>query len=244
MSAALRMAVPAPSDEAGLLRQHSGLVRRIALHLAARLPASVELDDLIQAGSMGLLDAARHYNGALGASFETYAGTRIRGAMIDELRRTDWAPRSVHQRLREVTQAITQIEQRTGRAARDAEIAAHLSISLSEYHEIVLDASRCQMLSMDGGGDDEDRDEGFEAADETTPMDALQRAQFQRDLEGAIGGLPERERLVMSLYYDQELNLREIGAVLDVSESRVCQIHSQALVRLRSRMTAWADAQA
>jgi RNA polymerase sigma factor for flagellar operon FliA len=229
--------------EAELVRRHADLVKRIAHHLAARLPSSVEIDDLVQAGVIGLLEAARHYSPDRGASFETYAGIRIRGAMLDELRQTDWAPRSVHRRLREVSDAIRQIEQATGREARDGEIAERMGIPLSEYHDIVQDAARCQVMSLDAGG--EDGDETLDATDPGGgPLDQLQQLEFQRALAGAIAELPERERLVLSLYYDDELNLREIGEVLKVSESRVCQIHGQALLRLRARLKIWKEMQA
>ena len=231
------------TSEADLVRRHAELVRRIAHHLAARLPASVEVDDLIQAGVIGLIEAARHYSGDRGASFETYAGIRIRGAMLDELRATDWAPRSVHRRLREVTEAIRAIEQATGRDARESEVAEHMGIPLREYQEIVQDGARCQVLSLNVGG--EDGTETLDAPDPTAgPLGDLQRREFQDALADAIGGLPERERLVMSMYYDDELNLKEIGQVLDVSESRVCQIHGQALMRLRARLTDWKEMQA
>jgi len=227
-------------SEAQLVQRHAGLVRRIALHLAARLPASVELDDLIQAGTIGLIEAARHYSGERGASFETYAGIRIRGNMLDELRHTDWAPRSVHRRLREAMEAMRAIEQQTGRPAKDTETAARMGVSLSEYHEIVQDAARCQVLSLDAGRDDEEERETIDCADPSAgPLDLLQRDEFRRALAANIDQLPERERLVLSLYYDDELNLKEIGAVLEVSESRVCQIHGQALLRLRSRLGDW-----
>ncbi len=229
--------------EAELVKRHADLVKRIAHHLAARLPSSVEVDDLIQAGIIGLLEAARHYSPDRGASFETYAGIRIRGAMLDELRQTDWAPRSVHRRLREVSDAIRQIEQHTGREARDGEIADRMGIALSEYHEIVQDAARCQVMSLDAGGEDED--ETLDAVDTAGgPLDQLQQQEFQRALATAIAELPERERLVLSMYYDDELTLREIGEVLKVSESRVCQIHGQALLRLRARLKAWKEMQA
>lgn len=240
MSAMPRSASPSqPATEQELVQRHAELVKRIAHHLVARLPSSVDVGDLMQAGVIGLIEAARHYNGERGASFETYAGIRIRGAMLDELRQTDWAPRSVHRRLREVSEAIREIEQETGREARDAEIARRLGMPVEEYHEIVHDASRCQVLSLDAQRDDES-EAGFDAPDPTEgPLDLLQRDEFRQAMAQAIVGLPERERLVLSLYYDDELNLREIGAVLDVSESRVCQIHGQALLRLRSRLSEW-----
>lgn len=222
--------------DAALLEAHAGLVKRIAYHLAARLPASVEIDDLVQAGSIGLLEAARNYTGDKGASFETYAGIRIRGAMIDELRRGDWAPRSLHRRAREVEATIRKLEQETGREAKDTEVAKRLGMSLDDYFDCVADAARCQVFSADG---DDDRDTIEGVADGGTPDDVLSRDEFQRELATAIAGLPEREKLVMSLYYERELNLKEIGQVLEVSESRVCQIHGQALVRLRARLGDW-----
>ncbi len=233
----------AAADEARMVREHLELVKRIAWHLAARLPSSVDVDDLVQAGVIGLIEAARHYCGDRGASFETYAGIRIRGAMVDELRRGDWAPRSVHRRMRDVSAAIRAIEQDSGREARDAEIAEKIGASLSEYHEIVRDATQCQVLSMHAASRDDDDDRDFDAADTgATPYDEIERAAFMAALTVAIGELPEREKLVMSLYYDDELNLREIGDVLDVTESRVCQLHGQALLRLRARLSDWRDA--
>lgn len=229
------------SPDADLMNQHAGLVKRIAYHLAARMPSSVEIDDLIQAGSIGLLEAARNYQGDRGASFETYAGIRIRGAMLDELRRGDWAPRSLHRRARDVESAMRAIEQETGREAKDSEIAERMGVSLNDYFEAVTDAARCQVLSTEGFSDDGEGG-GFDApADDADPDGQVSRAEFQAELIKAIGSLPEREKLVMSLYYERELNLKEIGKVLDVSESRVCQIHGQALVRLRARLGDWAS---
>lgn len=226
--------------ERDLVRNHADLVKRIAYHLAARLPSSVDVEDLIQSGMMGLLDAARHFKPDQGASFETYAGIRIRGAMVDELRRGDWAPRSVHRRLREISQTMREIEQATGREAKDSEVAEKLGMPLAEYHSAVADAARCQVLSMDAHEGDEDS--GIECADESAgPLDHLLDEQFRVRLAEGIAALPEREQLVMSLYYTDELNLREIGQALGVSESRVCQMHGQALLRLRARMKEWSE---
>jgi len=224
--------------EAELVKNHIELVKRIAYHVAARLPPSVDVEDLVQAGIVGLIEASRHYNGERGASFETYAGIRIRGAIMDELRRGDWAPRSVHRRHREITGAIRQIEQRVGREAREDEIVAELGMTLDEYHHALQDAVQCRVLSIDAPGDD--GEPSFDAPDESgEPLSEVERAEFRRCLGDAIAQLPERERLVLSLDYDEEMNLREIGAILHVSESRVCQIHGQALLRVRSRLSDW-----
>ncbi len=222
--------------DAETVAQHASLVKRIAYHLISRLPPSVQPDDLIQAGMIGLLEAARSYDANQGASFETYAGIRIRGAMLDEIRRSDWAPRSVHKKARVVAEAVRIIENETGRDARDHEVADCLGVPLDEYHSMLQVASGYRVMSF------EDISPGDEAhVDSFTderggPLDGLQRADFKKSLATAVAGLPERERLVMALYYDEELNLREIGEVLGVSESRVCQIHSQAVIRLQSRM--------
>jgi RNA polymerase sigma factor for flagellar operon FliA len=220
------------SDE--LIVRHAELVKRIAYHMAGRLPPSVAVDDLIQSGMVGLMEAATNWSMNRGASFETYAGIRIRGAMIDALRKLDWAPRSVHRQARAVAAAVREIEQRTGREARDVEVAEHMGLALEDYHLALQDAASCQLASLEDKGDDhfaDDADPFRDAADE----------QFRAALVMAIGNLPERERMVMSLYYSDGLNLKEIGAVLDVPESRACQLHGQALTRLRARLANWRE---
>lgn len=225
-----------------LVHRHSAMVKRIAWHLKARLPASVEIGDLIQAGMIGLLEAARNYVQARNSSFEAYANLRIRGAMLDEMRRTDWTPRSVYRRLREVMDAMRAIEAETGREAEEGEIVRRLGISREEYAQIMDDASRSRVLSL-SAADDDDESMAFDVADDE---DAQPQVRFEdggrrQALASAIGALPEREQLMMSLYYNEELNLKEIGEVLGVSESRVCQLHGQALVRLRTRLGGWRD---
>ena len=230
-------AVQAPDFNA-LIRDHQDLVRRIAYHLLARLPASVEVDDLLQAGQLGLIEAARHFRTDGGASFATFAGIRIRGAMLDELRKGDWVPRSVHRRAREIAEAIRGIEARTGHEASDIEVAAELGLSLEDYHRHAEDAARAPLLSLDDPGDGE-RGLADTLEDPETPERATFRDAFRQALIAGIRQLPEREQRVMGLYYQDELNLKEIGKVLGVSESRVCQLHSQALLRLRARLIEW-----
>ncbi|MCF7965432.1 RNA polymerase sigma factor FliA [Methylobacter sp. Wu8] len=219
--------------------QHAPLVKRIAYHLLSRLPDSVQVDDLIQAGMLGLLEAIKNYDVSQGASFDTYAGIRIRGAMLDEVRRSDWTPRSVHKKSRMVSEAIRTIENSTGREARDADVAEHLGIAIDEYNRILQDSSSCRVFSVEELAQDGDHYLDEAVDHEEGLADALSREGFEQALANAIASLPERERLVISLYYDEELNLREIGEVLNISESRVSQISTQAVLRLRSRMSEW-----
>ena len=229
------------SNQDELVTTHATLVKRIAYHLLSRLPSCVQAEDLIQAGMIGLLEAARNYDATQGASFETYAGIRIRGSMLDEIRKGDWAPRSLHRKIREISQAIREIECEQGRDAKDTEVAERLDMSLSEYHQVLQDARTHQVLSFeDLPAKDANMVEGI-AGNTPEPLENLLSDDMKKVLALAIDSLPERERLVMSLYYDEELNLRETGEILGVSESRVCQIHTQALTRLRARVTQMLD---
>ncbi|KPK39045.1 MAG: hypothetical protein AMJ69_06810 [Gammaproteobacteria bacterium SG8_47] len=237
---AIYMSTQAESQD-DVVARHAPLVKRIAYHLMSRLPSSIQIEDLIQAGMIGLLEASRNYDETQGASFETYAGIRIRGAMLDEIRKNDWAPRSVHRKARMVAEAVREIEHAHGRDARDHEIAESLGMGLEEYYTILQEANGHRVLSMEDIGTGE---ESFiENVSDNAPgiLDGLQKADMQRILGDAISSLPERERLVMALYYDEELNLREIGAVMAVSESRVSQIHSQAIIRLQARLAGHRD---
>ncbi len=234
MNAYTSVATQDVGSQDDLITSHVGLVKRIAFHLAARLPESIEIDDLMQAGMIGLLEAASNFDPTRGASFDTYAGIRIRGSMLDEVRKLDWTPRSVHRKHREVAEMIRSIEARTGRSAEASEVADGLGITLAEYHDILRDSAGCKLFSLDETMDNPVRGRDLPRSETATPDQALNHEQLRQEVVDAILRLPERERLVLSLYYERDLNLKEIGAVLGVSESRVCQIHSQALVRLRA----------
>ena len=223
-------------EQEKLLTDHIDLVKRIAYHLIARLPAHTEIEDLMQSGMMGLLEAATNYDPTRGASFATFAGIRIRGAMLDEVRRHDWTPRSVHQKQRQVSQAISTIEAQTGRPAEPKQVAERLGISLEEYYKILRDSAGCKLFSLDETLDETTQKKQILDERSIQPEEAFSEDQFRKELADVISGLPDRERLILSLYYERELNLKEIGQILNVSESRVCQIHGQTLARLRSRM--------
>ena len=220
-----------------IVSRHAALVKRIAFHLINRLPDSVQVDDLIQAGMLGLLEAASKYKTNQGASFETFAGIRIRGAMLDEIRKLDWTPRSVHRKYRAVSEAIKAVEGRNGCDASDREIAEEMGVSLKEYHQILVDSNSARLFSMEAL--EEKAESTLPNSNEQTPFEALSDEEYQQHLAASIAALPQKEQLVMSLYYDDELNFREIGQVLEVSESRVCQIHGQAVMRIRTKMIDW-----
>lgn len=222
----------------GQIAQYAPLVKRIAHHIMARLPANVQVEDLIQTGMLGLLDAMQRFDATQGAQFETYASQRIRGAILDGLRANDWFPREVRRNSRRIEDAMNAAEQRLGRPASEREIAEEMGTSLDEYHRILLDARGNQLIYYDdfeSNGDEHFLDRHC-GDSESEPLEMLLDEGFRKELTRAISGLPEREKLVMALYYDEELNLKEIGEVLGVGESRVCQLHSQAIARLRGKL--------
>jgi RNA polymerase sigma factor for flagellar operon FliA len=228
------------------VKQYAPLVRRLAHQMVARLPANVELDDMIQAGMMGLMDAVGRYEEAQGTQFEHYAASRIRGAMLDELRANDWLPRSARKSQRDIENAIHRLEGKFKRAPTEAEIAKEIGISIAEYQEMLNEARGAQLVYFDdlGGGGSEDEDYLERHVADTSegggdPGAFLRDKRFRSALVAAIEELPEREKLLMGMYYEQDMNLREIGAVMGVTESRVCQLHSQAVARLRSKLKHW-----
>jgi RNA polymerase sigma factor for flagellar operon FliA len=206
--------------------------------MMTRLPSSVQIEDIMQAGLIGLLDAASRYDELHGAQFETYAIQRIRGAMLDELREADWLPRSLRRDMRRVETAMSQLQQKFGRTPSETEIAAQLEMPLADYQTLLQESRGAQLVYYEDFQDDEHGDffERYEISGDADPLQYLQDARFRSDLVQAIELLPERERMLMGMIYEQDMNLREIGEVLNVSESRVSQLHSQAVARIRSRM--------
>jgi RNA polymerase sigma factor for flagellar operon FliA len=225
-------------DRNHYLTQYAPLVKRIAHHMMAKLPASVEVDDLIQTGMLGLLDALNLYEESHGAKFETYAALRIRGAMLDGLRETDWLPRSFRRDLRRIENAIAKLEQHLGRAPLEQEVAVELDVALGDYQRMLQDARGYHLVSFEdfNEGDGENSLDRLGEDPGANPLDVLLDRSLRERLVKGIAVLPEREKIVMGLYYEQEMNFREIGEALGVTESRICQLHSQAIARLRSQI--------
>ncbi|MBC7572868.1 MAG: RNA polymerase sigma factor FliA [Herminiimonas sp.] len=225
------------SDKNQLLKDHAPLVKKLAHQMKAKLPPSVEVDDLIQAGMIGLLDAVNRYEETHGAQFETYAVQRIRGSMLDELRSSDWMPRSMRQNMRKIEVAMNTLQQRLGRPPNETEVAKQLKLSLAEYQDLLTDGGGHQLVYYEDFHDSEGNEHFLDryCTDESNdPLKALMNTGFRQAVIDAILALPEREKILMGLYYEQEMNLKEIGAVMGVSESRVCQLHSQAIARMRA----------
>jgi RNA polymerase sigma factor for flagellar operon FliA len=227
-------------DRNALIRQYQPLVRKLAHHMMAKLPANVQVDDLIQVGLIGLSEALSRYESTQGVQFETFATQRIRGAMLDELRENDWVSRGTRKSQKDIEEALRRLENRLGRSPLESEIAADLGMSLTEYQSLLGKVRGTQLVyleDMNHNSDDEDsfldRHMGDPSAD---PLNVLRDHRLRQALVAAIKNLPEREQHIMSMYYEQDMNLKEIAAVLDVTESRVCQLHSQSIARLRAKM--------
>jgi RNA polymerase sigma factor for flagellar operon FliA len=222
-----------------LLKQYSPLVRRLAHQMIAKLPANVEIDDLIQVGMIGLSDALARFDASQGVQFETFATQRIRGAMLDELRGNDHLSRGTRKQQRSIEGAVHKLEQKLGRAPSEGEIAKEMGISLAEYQDMLGKVRGTQLVYLeDIGGDDGEQDflDRHVADESSNPLAQLQDRRMREALVEGIKSLPEREQYVMSMYYEQDMNLKEIAAVLGVTESRVCQLHSQSIARLRVKL--------
>ena len=230
-------------DSNAMLKQYSPLVRRLAHQMIAKLPANVELDDLIQVGMIGLTDALSRFDSDQGVQFETFATQRIRGAMLDELRGADWMSRGNRKHQRDIEGAVHRLEQRLGRAPLESEIAKEMGISLAEYQDLLNKVRGTQLIYLEdmGGGEEGDNDflDRHVAEEGSDPLARLNDRRMREALVEAIKNLPEREQFVMSMYYEQDMNLKEIAAVLGVTESRVCQLHSQSIARLRAKLRTW-----
>lgn len=224
-----------------MIKQYQPLVRRLAHHMMAKLPANIQVDDLIQVGLIGLSEALTRYEVAQGVQFETFATQRIRGAMLDELRDNDWMSRGSRKNQKEIEQALRRLEHKLGRTPLENEIATDLGMSLSDYQALLSKVQGTQLVYIEdmtrsGDGDDDsflDRHVGISEAD---PINMLRDQRLRQALVAAIKALPEREQFIMSMYYEKDMNLKEIAAVLDVTESRICQLHSQSIARLRAKM--------
>ncbi len=222
-----------------LLTLYMPMVKRLAHHMMGRLPPSVEEDDMVQAGMIGLLDAISRYDEDQSAQFEAYAIQRIRGSMIDELRHTDWMPRSARQSMRKIEQAIGALQHQLGRQPSEGEIADAMKIPLNAYQSMLGDARGHQLLYFEDFGESDENDSFLDkqtASEDSMPLPQLLDANLRACIIAGIENLPEREKLLMSLYYEEELNLREISEVFGVSESRICQLHGQAIARLRTKL--------
>ncbi len=233
---------PVNSSRDKLVIEYAPLIKYIAQKIAARLPANIELDDLISSGVIGLMDAMEKYDVSRDNKFKTYAEFRIRGAILDELRAQDWVPRSVREKAKILERCYAKIEQKIGRQANDDEICEELGISKSEYHELLNQVRSVSLLSYDDIAHFSKADKralhgvGETGVKSATPFSEVNVAYIKRMISDSIQDLPEKQRLVLSLYYYEDLNLKEIGRVLDVTESRVSQLHTQAILRLKGKL--------
>ncbi len=234
---------PVNSTRDRLVVEYAPLIKYIAQKIAARLPTNIELDDLISSGVIGLMDAIEKYDASRDNKFKTYAEFRIRGAILDELRAQDWVPRSVREKAKTLERCYVRIEQAKGRQATDEEVCADLGISQEEYHDMLNQVRSVSLLSFDDVQNFSKADKralhGFSDAasyKSSTPFSEVNHAALKGMISEAINDLPEKQRLVLSLYYYEDLNLKEIGRVLDVTESRVSQLHTQAILRLKGKL--------
>ena len=227
-----------------LLAEYAGLVKYIADRVSYSLPKSVDKQDLVSCGIMGLIKAVETFDAKMEIKFETYASHKIRGAILDELRALDWVPRSVRQKSKFVQRAYSELEEKLGRTPYDDEVCEHLGLEMEDFEKLLADAAPVNVFSLDetfGGGGDSDSKEmsildTIEDKNTDSPLQKLSFDEAKKILKEAIMTLPEKEKLVIALYHFEELTLKEIGAVLDITESRVSQIHSKVMLKLRSKL--------
>ncbi len=224
-----------------LIMDYAPLIRFVAQRIASRLPSNIDIDDLISAGVIGLMDAIEKYDPSRDNKFKTYAEFRIRGAILDELRSQDWVPRSVRDKAKRIERTYAELEQRFGRAVTDAELSEALGIDLDEYHDMVSKVKAVALLSVDDltlpyQHERKSLLESLESSSTKSPFSQLKSKSVRKILMSNIEELPEKQKLVLSLYYYEDLNLKEIGRILEVTESRVSQLHTQAVERLRLKL--------
>lgn len=224
-----------------IIQEFSPLVKFIAQKISLRLPANIELDDLMSAGVIGLMDAIEKYDPARDNKFKTYAEFRVRGAILDELRAQDWIPRSMREKAKGIERSFQKLEQKLGRSATEEEVAKDLGMPLDEFQSTLHQCKSVSLLSLDEVGTFSNGDRKsllglLEAGRDTNPLVQLAGSELREQLAESIEDLPEKQRMVLSLYYYEDMNLKEIGEILEVTESRVSQLHTQAVLRLRSKL--------
>ncbi|MBI2838006.1 MAG: FliA/WhiG family RNA polymerase sigma factor [Acidobacteria bacterium] len=229
-------------EREAMILEHLPLIKYVVHRIGARLPPQVDREDLIQAGILGLIDAIEKFEPDRGIKFKTYAELRVRGAILDSLREVDWVPRNLRRQSRDVQRAYADLEQELGRPATDQEVAARIGMSLEEFQKLLdqlrgINIGSIQQSGSNGGEEDADPIEYcLEAGEETSPTVLVEKIEMRRILGEAIDLLPQNEKLVVSLYYYDELTMKEISAVLSVNESRISQLHTKAMLRLRGKL--------
>ncbi|MFQ5417356.1 MAG: FliA/WhiG family RNA polymerase sigma factor [Myxococcota bacterium] len=237
-----------PSLKEQIVLEHTPLIRYIVNRIAVRLPSHIDLDDLHNTGVIGLMDAIEKYDPDKNCKFKTYAEFRIKGAILDQLRSLDWVPRSIRQKSRRLERAYGEVEQRLGRMASEDEVADSLGLQIEKFHELLNQVRGVSLINLEeirGTNSDGDRTGTFadivEDVNSENPFASLKLTEMKTVIADTIGSLPEKERLVVSLYYYEDLNMKEIGGILGITESRVCQIHTKTVLRLRSKLKGMFD---
>ena len=227
-----------------VIKQYSPMIKYVANRIAMRLPPHIEVDDLISVGVLGLMDAITKYDSSRGAKFKTYAEFRVRGAILDELRSMDWVPRSIRQKASKVDKVVQGLQAKLRRAPEDEEVAKEMGLSLDQFHETLNETKSIPIFSLEDlgiakeSGDQQSLLDCLAGKADADPQTQVRLVELKEIIAKAIDALPEKERLMVSLYYYEELTMKEIGAVLDITESRVSQIHSKAVYRLRTKLKA------